>query len=41
MSEVKPRLAVGYHAILAPDVMQDITDKVRSAYDGPLVLVHR
>ena len=38
MSEVKPRLAVGYHAILVPDMLQDITENVRSTYDGPLVI---
>ena len=38
MSTVKPRLAVGYHAILVPEMLQDITDNVRSTYDGPLVI---
>jgi ribonuclease Z len=38
MSEVKPRLAVGYHSILIPDMLQDMTQKVRSTYDGPLVI---
>jgi ribonuclease Z len=38
MSEVKPRLAVGYHATLVPEMLQDITENVRSTYDGPLVI---
>ena len=38
MSEVKPRLAVGYHSILVPDMLQDMTERVRKVYDGPLVL---
>ncbi|MHC5109396.1 MAG: hypothetical protein ACYTHJ_05915 [Planctomycetota bacterium] len=40
MSEVKPRLAVGYHAILVPDMHQGIIDSVRSTYDGPLAIAN-
>jgi ribonuclease Z len=38
MSEVRPRLAVGYHAILVPEMLQDITDNIRETYDGPLAI---
>jgi len=38
MSEVQPRLAVAYHSILVPEMYQDILDKVRSTYSGPLVI---
>ena len=38
MSEIKPRLAVAYHAILVPAMLQDITEKVRATYDGPLAV---
>jgi ribonuclease Z len=38
MSEVKPRLAVAYHAILVPEMLQEITESVRTTYDGPLVI---
>ena len=38
MSAVKPRLAVGYHAILNPEMQQQITEAVRTTYDGPLVI---
>lgn len=38
MSEVQPRLAVGYHSILVPEMYQEILDTVRSTYAGPLVL---
>jgi len=38
MSQVKPRLAVGYHAILTPEMHQDIMENVRTTYDGPLAL---
>jgi len=38
MSEVKPRLAVGYHQILVPDMHQQTIEAVRSTYDGPLVI---
>jgi len=38
MSEVKPRLAVGYHTILDPESLQSIIEAVRTTYDGPLVI---
>ena len=38
MSAVKPRLAVGYHQILVPEMLQTTIEAVRSTYDGPLVI---
>lgn len=38
MSAVKPRLAVGYHSILVPEMHQQIIEEVRATYDGPLVI---
>lgn len=38
MSELKPRLAVGYHSVQSPDNNAAITDSVRTTYDGPLAL---
>ena len=38
MSEVKPRMAVAYHAILLPELLQDSTEQIRSTYDGPLTI---
>jgi ribonuclease Z len=38
MSAVKPRLAVAYHAILDPEMHQQIVESVRSTYDGPLIV---
>jgi ribonuclease Z len=38
MAQVRPRLAVGYHSILVPEMLQDMTARVRTVYDGPLVL---
>ena len=38
MSEVKPRLAVGYHSVQSPDNNAAIMDGVRATYDGPLAL---
>lgn len=38
MSEVKPRLAVGYHTILEPASLQLLIESVRTTYDGPLVI---
>ena len=38
MSAVKPRLAVGYHQILVPEMLQETIEAVRSTYDGPLVI---
>lgn len=37
MSAVQPRLAVGYHSILLPEMHQDMMDSVRETYSGPLV----
>ena len=38
MSQVKPRLAVGYHSVQSPENNQAINDEVRKTYDGPLAL---
>jgi ribonuclease Z len=38
MSQIKPRLAVGYHSVQSPDNNAAITDGVRTTYDGPLAL---
>ncbi len=38
MSQVKPRLAVGYHAILDAEMHQQILETVRTTYDGPLII---
>ncbi len=38
MSAVKPRLAVGYHQILVPEMHQATIEAVRTTYDGPLVI---
>jgi len=38
MSEVKPRMAVGYHSVQSPENNAAIMDGVRSTYDGPLTL---
>jgi ribonuclease Z len=38
MSEVKPRLAVGYHSVQSPENNAAIMDDVRKTYDGPLAL---
>ena len=40
MAEVKPRLAVGYHSILVPEMLQDMTERVREVYNGPLVIAN-
>ena len=34
MSTIKPRLAVGYHSILVPEMHQEIIDVVRTTYDA-------
>jgi ribonuclease Z len=34
----KPRIAMGFHAIVAPGTPQPILDGVRSGYDGPFTL---
>jgi ribonuclease Z len=38
MSEVKPRLAVGYHTIRHPELDQLMLEGIRSTYDGPLAI---
>ena len=38
MSEVKPRMAVGYHSVQSPENNAAIMDGVRVTYDGPLTL---
>jgi ribonuclease Z len=38
MSQVKPRLAVGYHSVQSPENNAAIMDGVRATYDGPLAL---
>lgn len=40
MSEIKPRLAVGYHTIRQPELDQMILEEVRTTYDGPLVIAN-
>jgi ribonuclease Z len=34
----KPRLAVGYHSMIAPGTPQPILDGVRTGYDGPVLI---
>ena len=38
MSEVKPRMAVAYHALLIPELLQENTEQIRTTYDGPLTI---
>ena len=38
MSAVKPRHAIGYHFWMIHDVLPEITELVRTTYDGPLSL---
>ena len=38
MSEVNPRLAVGYHTIRRPELDQMIVEEIRETYDGPLAI---
>ena len=38
MSQIKPRLAVGYHSVQSPENNAAIMDGVRATYDGPLAL---
>ncbi|MFC1827616.1 guanitoxin biosynthesis MBL fold metallo-hydrolase GntH [Thermodesulfobacteriota bacterium] len=38
MSEIKPRMAVGYHSVQSPENNAAIMDGVRATYDGPLTL---
>lgn len=39
MSAVEPRMAVAYHALLLPDLLQQSTEAIRTTYDGPLSIV--
>ena len=36
MSAIKPRMAVAYHAILLPELLQENIEIIRTTYDGPL-----
>ncbi|MCH8033107.1 MAG: MBL fold metallo-hydrolase [Bacteroidetes bacterium] len=38
MSQINPRLAVGYHSVQSPENNAAIMDGVRKTYDGPLAL---
>ena len=38
MSQVKPRMAVGYHSVQSPENNEAIMTEVRKVYDGPLAL---
>ena len=38
MSQIKPRLAVGYHSVQSPENNAAIMDGVRATYAGPLAL---
>jgi len=38
MSEVQPRMAIAYHALLLPELLQESTEKIRATYDGPLTI---
>ncbi len=38
MSEIRPRLAVGYHFFNDFDTLPAVNDMVRKTYDGPLAL---
>ena len=38
MSEIKPRLAVGYHFFNDHDTLPGVLEQVRKTYDGPLAL---
>ncbi len=38
MSAVKPRMAVAYHSLLLPELLQQSTEAIRSTYDGPLTI---
>jgi ribonuclease Z len=38
MSQINPRLAVGYHSVQSPENNAAIMDGVRTTYDGPLAL---
>lgn len=38
MSELKPRMALGYHSVQSPENNAAIMDGVRKTYDGPLTI---
>ncbi|MCZ6469517.1 MAG: hypothetical protein O6499_07680, partial [Candidatus Dadabacteria bacterium] len=38
MSQINPRLAVGYHSVQSPENNAAIMDGIRKTYDGPLAL---
>ena len=38
MSEIKPRMAVGYHTFVDFDTQPQIMKEIRSTYDGPVAL---
>jgi ribonuclease Z len=38
MSEIQPRMAIAYHALLLPELLQESTEKIRTTYDGPLTI---
>ncbi len=38
MSEVQPRMAVAYHALLIPELLLQSTEAIRATYDGPLTI---
>ena len=38
MSAVQPRMAVAYHSLLIPELLQQSTEAIRSTYDGPLMI---
>ena len=38
MSATRPRMAVGYHSVLIPELYQELLQGVRSTYDGPLTI---
>lgn len=40
MAEARPRLAVAYHSILVPEMLQDMTDAIWTVYDGPFVFAN-
>lgn len=38
MSQLKPRMAIAYHAVLLPELLLENTEQIRSTYDGPLTI---
>ena len=37
-SRTKPGIAMGFHSMIAPGIVQPILDGIRGGYDGPLVI---